>query len=78
MKGYKLVLRRLGDDKSEIAVTNHGVNGAPTYTARECEQIAHRFIGRGPWQLRRPQVWTNGDVVLGIYPFYPELKEETE
>ena len=75
MKGYKLVLRRLGK-VGEIAVTNHGADGAPTYTQKDCEQIAHRFIGRGPWQLRRPLIWTNGDVSLGVYPYYP--KEEGE
>ena len=72
MKGYKLVLRRLGDDKVEIAVTDHTSATAPTYSIADCRQIAGRFMGKSSaWQHRRPDIWTNGNILLGIYPFYP-------
>lgn len=74
--GYKLVLRRLGDEHTEIAVTDHERSGAPAYTLNDCRQIAKRFMGKSSvWQDRRPDIWTNGNIALGIYPYYPKEEE---
>ena len=75
-QSYKLVLRRLGDDTVEIPVSDHGRDGAPSYSQRDCEQMARRFMGLRPWTKRRDNIWTNGDVVLGIYPYYPDRENK--
>lgn len=74
--GYKLVLIRLGKEEQEVRITDNGSPGAPSYSLEDCRRLAHQFMGKSPWQHRRPDVWSNGNILLTIRPYYPEVADD--